>query len=225
MPPTTGSTRWSFTSWPKRAPTSAPTVASGSSRAGSTRSIAARALPRGDRSRVRASCDTLRGMPSAMPSGSGCIPRRWATITRDAPSSGARSEPPRPSDSQSASACPGRVRNASGPSSTVHPSRRSVRTLPPTRPDDSSTTTSASGCARVSAYAAVRPARPPPTTTTRCVAMRRNDRSFRRGRAPLTRCATRLHAARRGLAACTAGAAIVVRERTYSAGIPRSARS
>ena len=55
---------------------------------------------------------------------------------------------------------------ASAPTSTRWPATRSRRSLPPSRSLPSSTVTSAEGTVRSASRAAVRPAMPPPTTTT-----------------------------------------------------------
>ena len=161
FPPTSGSTRRSATSDPKRPATRSLTVrVAGGRPRGSTRSRAARARPRGERIPLRAKEPSWRGTPRTRPSGRGRS--RPCHHSKERPALGATSSCSRPSSRHSCTASGTRVRKASGPSSTRWPSKCDVRRHPP-RWFGSSTVTSA---VSRSSQAAARPAIPPPMTAT-----------------------------------------------------------
>jgi hypothetical protein len=107
-------------------------VARGVARPGMRSSAAIRALPASEKSRVAASAETLRGMPSTELSGSGCsVPPRRMNDRRSSLVGKRRS--PRPSSRHSSIAAGFWINSASGPASNVKPSTCSLRITPPRR--------------------------------------------------------------------------------------------
>ena len=167
MPPTSGPTRCSTTSRPKRPPMNAP-MATSSGGAGSVESTspATARTASSDTMPVRASSSASRGTPRTWRVGYGRTAPRAHTAAR--PIAGSMSWSSSPSSTHSSTASGTRARKLSAPSSTVRgPPGRSmaeVRTLPPRRSDASRTVTVTSARALAS-HAAANPVTPPPTTT------------------------------------------------------------
>ncbi len=162
-PASSGATSRSVASSPRRLRRSEP---SGSSPSDGldfrTRSVSARARPRRDNPGHRASSSMSAGIPSALV-GSGTSPREVHAYAPRDPGSISSS----PSSRQSSTAHGLRATNESGPASSSSPPTAEVASRPPGCGSASSTVTSSSGSDPTSRYAAVRPATPPPTTTTR----------------------------------------------------------
>ena len=164
MPPMRGSTRRSRTSRPRRPPmTSATDGSSVNGERGSTTSSPARARPAGPTTPDRARANGFRGTPRASPSGNGrSRPRLHSHALVVA---GATRSSPKPRRRHRSAAQGTRPRKVSGPTSRGSSPKVSVRTLPPTRSNASSTVTGTPASRRNHAVAS--PVMPAPTTVTR----------------------------------------------------------
>ena len=170
-----GSARRSSACRPSRRRTKEPRLSSPpgtGGRGGTKRSRPSRSLPAQER-RGEARNGPIRvGTTSRTPSGTGTSRPPRTTYTRRCGSLLPWIRSPRPSSRTNSSAHGLWTRKVSGPPSTTKPPGRSVTTLPPRRGDASTTvqaTDSPAAAAVICAsrvWAAVRPAIPPPTTTT-----------------------------------------------------------
>src|SRR5262245_23031409 len=133
-------------------------------RAGITRSIPVRSFPGQEKSELLRNGPIFMGTASAIPSGSGWSRPRWTTNTARSTGFVGTSRSPRPSSRQRRMPSGFSASSESGPPSRRKPSFSSVRMTPPQRSLASRRTNEAPFRAR--AWAAARPAIPPPTTAT-----------------------------------------------------------